>query len=137
VRPTNIVLYQAEWCGYCARVRAKLTDLLLDYKVVNVPPSHALRTVVREVSGQTSIPVMVDGDVVLDDDDDIIPYLERTHGQKAAVYSAAIPPATSAPVIVASALTTSLSIARIPRTTEVALPQMCGSVSHSRWQRLQ
>jgi glutathione S-transferase len=85
VRPTNIVLYQAEWCGYCARVRAKLTDLLLDYKVVNVPPSHALRTVVREVSGQTGIPVMVDGDVVLDDDDDIIPYLEKTYGQKAAV----------------------------------------------------
>jgi glutaredoxin 3 len=85
VRPTNIVLYQAEWCGYCARVRAKLTDLLLDYKVVNVPPSHAMRTVVREVSGQTSIPVMVDGDIVLDDDDDIIPYLEKTYGQKAAV----------------------------------------------------
>ena len=85
MRPTNIVLYQAEWCGYCARVRAKLTDLLLDYKVVNVPPSHALRTVVREVSGQTSIPVLVDGDVVLDDDDDIIPYLEKTYGQKAAV----------------------------------------------------
>jgi glutathione S-transferase len=85
VRPTNIVLYQAEWCGYCARVRAKLTDLLLDYKVVNVPPSHALRTVVREVSGQTSIPVLVDGDVVLDDDDDIIPYLEKTYGQEAAV----------------------------------------------------
>ncbi|HEX5274477.1 MAG TPA: glutaredoxin [Candidatus Rubrimentiphilum sp.] len=85
MRPTNIVLYQAEWCGYCARVRAKLTDLLLDYKVINVPPSHALRTVVREISGQTGIPVMVDGDVVLDDDDDIIPYLEKTYGQKAAV----------------------------------------------------
>lgn len=84
MRPTNIVLYQAEWCGYCARVRAKLSDMLLDYKVVNVPPSHAQRTVVREVSGQTSIPVMVDGDVVLDDDDDIIPYLEKTYGQKAA-----------------------------------------------------
>jgi glutaredoxin 3 len=84
MRPTNIVLYQAEWCGYCARVRAKLTDMLLDYKVVNVPVSHAQRTVVREVSGQTSIPVMVDGDVVLDDDDDIIPYLEKTYGQKAA-----------------------------------------------------
>ncbi len=85
MRPTDIILYQAEWCGYCARVRAKLTELLLDYKVVNVPPGHALRTVVRDVSGQTSIPVMVDGDVVLDDDDDIIPYLEKTYGQKAAV----------------------------------------------------
>ena len=60
-------------------------ERLMVAKFVNVPPSHALRTVVREVSGQTSIPVMVDGDVVLDDDDDIIPYLEKTYGQKAAV----------------------------------------------------
>lgn len=81
MRDTNIVLYQAEWCPYCARVRSKLTDLLLDYKVVNVPRDHAERGIVQEVSGQTGIPVMVDGDVTLDDDDDIIPYLERTYGK--------------------------------------------------------
>lgn len=80
---TGIVLYQAEWCTYCARVRAKLTDLLLDYKIVNVPRDHAGRTIVKEVSGQTGIPVMVDGDVVLDDDDDIIPYLDKKYGKKA------------------------------------------------------
>jgi glutaredoxin 3 len=80
-RPTEIVLYQAEWCPYCARVRSKLTDLLLDYKSVNVPRSHSERTEVKAVSGQTSIPVLVDGDVVLDDDDDMIPYLEKTYGQ--------------------------------------------------------
>jgi len=79
-RPTDIVLYQAEWCPYCARVRAKLTDLLLDYKCVNVGRSHADRGEVKAVSGQTSIPTMVDGDVTLDDDDDIVPYLERTYG---------------------------------------------------------
>jgi glutaredoxin 3 len=80
LQDTSIVLYQAEWCPYCARVRSKLTDLLLDYKVVNVPHDHAERTIVKEVSGQTSIPVMVDGDTVLDDDDTIIPYLEKTYG---------------------------------------------------------
>ena len=83
-QPTDIVLYQAEWCPYCARVRAKMTDLLLDYKIVNVPRSHGERTVVQEVSGQTGIPVMVDGDVTLDDDDDIIPYLDKTYGKQAA-----------------------------------------------------
>ncbi len=83
-RPTDIVLYQAEWCPYCARVRAKMTDLLLDYKLVNVARSHAERDVVKEVSGQTGIPVMVDGDVTLDDDDDIIPYLEKKFGDQAA-----------------------------------------------------
>ncbi len=79
-RQTDMVLYQAEWCAYCARVRKKLTDLLLDYKNVNVPPSHAERGEVKAVSGQTSIPVLVDGDVVLDDDDDIIPYLDKKYG---------------------------------------------------------
>ncbi len=83
-RPTDIVLYQAEWCPYCARVRSKLTDLLLDHKVVNVPRSHAERHEVQQVSGQTSIPVLVDGDVTLDDDDTIIPYLEEKYGKTAA-----------------------------------------------------
>jgi glutaredoxin 3 len=79
--PTDLVLYQAEWCPYCARVRAKLTELLLDYRNVNVPRAHAARGEVHEVSGQTSIPVLVDGAVVLDDDDTIIPYLDQKYGQ--------------------------------------------------------
>ena len=87
MRDTNIVLYQAEWCPYCARVRDVMTDLLLDYKVVNVPRDHSERGIVKEVSGQTGIPVMVDGDVVLDDDDDIIPYLEKKYGDKQAAAS--------------------------------------------------
>lgn len=82
-KPTEIVLYQAEWCPYCARVRSVLTDLLLDYKSVNVPRSHAERDEVRKVSGQTGIPVLVDGDVVLDDDDDIVPYLQKKFGAEA------------------------------------------------------
>jgi glutaredoxin 3 len=82
---TDIVLYQAEWCPYCARVRAKLTDLLLDYKLVNVPRSHAERGEVQAVSGQTGIPVLIDGDYKSDDDDDIIPYLEKKYGKQAAV----------------------------------------------------
>ena len=76
---TGMVLYQAEWCSYCVRVRKKMTDLLLDYQIVNVPYSHAERDEVKAASGQTSIPVLVDGDVVLDDDDDIIPYLEKKY----------------------------------------------------------
>lgn len=80
-RPTDLVLYQAEWCPYCARVRSKLTELLLDYQNVNVPRAHAARHEVQAASGQTSIPVLVDGGVVLDDDDDIIPYLEKKYAK--------------------------------------------------------
>jgi glutathione S-transferase len=65
-------------------VRSKLTDLLLDYKNVNVPRSHAERQEVKEISGQTGIPVLTDGEVVLDDDDDIIPYLDKKYGKQVA-----------------------------------------------------
>jgi len=82
LKETGIVLYQAEWCQYCARVRAKLTDLLLDYKIVNVPRDHGGRELVEQISGQRGIPVLVDGDTVLDDDDTIVPYLEKTYGRK-------------------------------------------------------
>lgn len=81
MKGTNIVLYQAEWCFYCARVRAKMTDMLLDYTIVNVPRSHAARAQLRELFGVTGIPSMIDGEVrIADDDDAIIDYLERTYG---------------------------------------------------------
>jgi glutaredoxin 3 len=38
-----------------------------------------LRKEVHEVSGQTSVPVLVDGDVVLDDEYDIIDHLKKTY----------------------------------------------------------
>lgn len=85
MRDTNIVLYQAEWCPYCAHVREKLTDLLLDYTCVNVPRDHSQRTNVKQVSGQTGIPVLVDGDVTIADDDEaIVAYLEKSYGKTAA-----------------------------------------------------
>ncbi len=80
-QPSEIVLYQAEWCPYCVRVRNKLTDLLIDYKIVNVPRDKSLRDEVEKISGQRSIPVMVDGLTILDDDDDIIPYLDEKYGK--------------------------------------------------------
>lgn len=79
---TGIVLYQAEWCPYCARVREVLTDLLLDYKIVNVPPDHEQRTVLKELFGTTGIPSMTDGEIkIADDDDAIIAYLRERYGR--------------------------------------------------------
>ena len=78
---TSVVLYQAEWCPYCARVRDAMTDMLLDYKVVNVPRDHSERTMLKEKFCVTGIPSMTDGDVkIADDDDAIIAYLEKKYG---------------------------------------------------------
>ena len=78
----RMTLYNAEWCWYCQRVRKKLDELGLDYDVVEVPIRHSERKDVMRISGQSSVPVLVDGDTVLDDDDVIIPYLEQTYGVK-------------------------------------------------------
>jgi glutaredoxin 3 len=81
VTDTAIVLYQAEWCPYCARVRSYMTDLLLDYKIVNVPRRHSERALVKEIFGTAGIPSLTDGDVkIADDDDAIVAYLRKRYG---------------------------------------------------------
>jgi glutathione S-transferase len=60
----------------------KLAELGVDYEYVEVPVFHRERKDVLAVSGQTSVPVLVDGDTVLDDDDVIIPYLEERYGRR-------------------------------------------------------
>jgi len=80
---SKMKLYSADWCWYCQRVVDKLAELGLDYDYVEVPVFHSKRAEVLAVSGQTSVPVLVDGTTVLDDDDTIIPYLEERYGAHA------------------------------------------------------
>ncbi len=75
-------LYNLESCPFCIVVRRKLDDLGLKYEKIDVPESRQLRTEVIKVSGQPLVPVLVDGDVVLDDEDKIIEYLDSKYGRK-------------------------------------------------------
>ena len=61
-------------------VRNKLDELGLEYEKINVPGWRGLRKEVFEVSGQYLVPVLVDGEVVLDDEEKILPYLENKYG---------------------------------------------------------
>ncbi len=76
-------LYQLDTCPYCARVRAKLADLGLTYINVNVPRSKLERHELMEVSGQAGVPTLVteDGQVIADDDDAIVDYLNEHYGK--------------------------------------------------------
>ncbi len=75
-------LYQFESCPYCKMVREKLSELQITYININVPRDRSQRQEVIQVSGQPSVPVLVDGDTVLDDEEKILPYLEQKYGQK-------------------------------------------------------
>ena len=60
-------------------VRSELKRLELDYETIDVPLAHHERTEVSKVSGQSMVPVLVDGDVVLSDEYEIIDYLKKTY----------------------------------------------------------
>ena len=75
-------LYQAEWCPFSHRVRAKLTELGIDYELVNVPASSKQRKDLEKAAGTTAIPVLVDGRNVISDSDEALSYLEKKYAAK-------------------------------------------------------
>ena len=78
----NITLYELPGCPYCAKVIDKLNELGVEYDSVEVPRSHCDRTEVREISGQTGVPVIVDeehGVGGMAESDDIVAFLEETY----------------------------------------------------------
>ncbi|GAB7091667.1 glutathione S-transferase N-terminal domain-containing protein [Halorubrum luteum] len=80
---SDLKLYELAGCPYCAKVKETLADLELEYESISVPRSHGQRTEVREISGQTGVPVLVDeanGIEGMAESDDIIEYLEETYG---------------------------------------------------------
>ncbi len=71
-----MTLYHTEWCPECAEVREKLEDLGIIYDNVIVPDFRPMREEVIKVSGQSYVPVLVDGDTVLTETADILEYLD-------------------------------------------------------------
>ena len=72
-------LYNIDGCGYCTMVRDVLRQLKLEYEKIDVPWPHGQRTEVYDVSGQYTVPVLVDGDTVLDDEYKIIDHLKQKY----------------------------------------------------------
>lgn len=80
---TTIELYELPGCPYCGKVKRKLEELDLEFEIHEVPRSHARRTEVEAISGQTGVPVLVDHDHGIEgmaESDDILTYLEETYG---------------------------------------------------------
>jgi len=78
-------LYQIEECPFCRNVRIKLAELELDYVSRYVPKDRSLRDQVEELSGQRSVPVLVDPEAgeIIPDSEIIIDYLDKTYGSRA------------------------------------------------------
>jgi glutaredoxin 3 len=74
-----IKLYQAEWCPFSHRIRAKLTEFGIDYEAVNVSASAEERAELKEITGNSAIPVLADGEKVFSDSSEIFSYLEEEY----------------------------------------------------------
>ena len=77
---SDLILYELPGCPYCAKVVSKLDDLGLAYESREVPRSHSERTEVKEVSGQTGVPVLIDEEHDIDgmpESDDIVAHLDE------------------------------------------------------------
>ena len=72
---THIELYHFEECPYCEKVRRALDYYDLEYESHIIDPAD--RSEVEEISGQSLVPVIVDGDNVVNDSTEIIKYLDE------------------------------------------------------------
>jgi glutathione S-transferase len=77
-----IQFYELDGCPFCAKVRTTLDDLGVEYESHSVPRSHGERTEVKEISGQTEVPMIMDPDHEVEgmhESDDIVEYLNETY----------------------------------------------------------
>jgi glutaredoxin 3 len=79
-------LYVQPFCPYCRKVERALRDLGMEYETERVSFFTFRRNEVREVSGQSQVPVLVDpehGVEGMNESDDIVDYLYETYGDGA------------------------------------------------------
>src|SRR5687767_11016275 len=72
-------LYQAEWSPYSSFVREQMTERGVDFVARQVPAEKGERTALKERTGHDSVPVLVAGERVIAEFEEILAYLETQH----------------------------------------------------------
>jgi glutaredoxin-like protein len=57
--PSSITMFGADWCRDCVRTKRQLDSLGIQYTYVDLMADPAAADVARDISGRTSIPVVV------------------------------------------------------------------------------
>lgn len=78
----TITLYELDGCPHCEKVSKRLKELNIDYTSEWVEPLHSDRNEVKRISGQRTVPVLVDDStgVTMAESDRILEYLNTTYG---------------------------------------------------------
>lgn len=75
-----ILIYQLRKCPWAAAVRQTLANVEQDYGVIQVPYRRSDRHDIRAMTGQELTPVLVDGDVIVNESRAAVAYLYETYG---------------------------------------------------------
>jgi glutaredoxin-like protein len=57
--PSSITVFGADWCRDCIRTKNQLASLGVNYTYVDLVADPSAADVARDISGRTSIPVVV------------------------------------------------------------------------------
>ena len=57
--PSTLTMFGADWCRDCIRTKNQLEGLGIAYEYVDLAANPAAADVARDISGRTSIPVVV------------------------------------------------------------------------------
>ncbi len=77
----TLKLYQFPISHYCEKIRWALDYKDLDYETINLLPGLHIKTT-KSLAKYSSVPVLTDGDVVLQNSSKIITYLDETYPNK-------------------------------------------------------
>lgn len=72
----NLVLFRLEGCPYCRIAEKELDKRKIKYRKIEVPSEHSKRTLLKELSGQTSVHVLIEVIGSKEQDDDIVEWLD-------------------------------------------------------------
>lgn len=74
-------LYQMPISHFCEKIRWALDYKQLDYRIHNLLPGFHVRAT-KKLTGQTSVPILVDGDQIVHGSSRIITYLDQTYPER-------------------------------------------------------
>jgi glutaredoxin 3 len=75
----QLILFRLEGCPYCKKAEAALEEKNIEVRKIEVPGPHEERTALKEISGQASVPVLVEVIGSKDQDDDIIAWINENY----------------------------------------------------------
>ena len=75
----QLILFRLEGCPYCKKAEAALNEKHVKCTKIEVLGPHSERKMLKEISGQTSVPVLIEVIGSKNQDDDIIEWLNENY----------------------------------------------------------